>query len=57
MLWPTSLQALIEDYDAIVSDAKLAPLPRSPTVIEVLKKYEAYVSAPHLHLALGLLPS
>ncbi len=32
-------QALLDDHDAIVTDAKLAPLPRSPCVAEVLRRY------------------
>mmetsp|Transcript_13654 Transcript_13654/g.29289 ORF Transcript_13654/g.29289 Transcript_13654/m.29289 type:complete len:266 (+) Transcript_13654:201-998(+) len=30
---------LLDDYDAVVEDAKLVPLPRSPTVAELLQRY------------------
>lgn len=36
---PSIKKALLDDYDAIVTDAKLVPLPRSPSVADVLRKY------------------
>ncbi|GIL74243.1 hypothetical protein Vretimale_1991 [Volvox reticuliferus] len=36
---PVLKKALLDDYDAIVTDARLLPLPRSPCVAEVLRRY------------------
>ncbi|GLC45646.1 hypothetical protein PLESTB_001789900 [Pleodorina starrii] len=36
---PLLKKALLDDYDAIVTDARLVPLPRSPCVAEVLRRY------------------
>ncbi|EFJ46711.1 hypothetical protein VOLCADRAFT_118057 [Volvox carteri f. nagariensis] len=36
---PVLKKALLDDYDAIVTDARLVPLPRSPSVAEVLRRY------------------
>ncbi|KAG2499450.1 hypothetical protein HYH03_002397 [Edaphochlamys debaryana] len=41
---PTLKKALLDDYDAIVTDAKLCPLPRTPCVAEVLRRYCEHAS-------------
>ncbi|GFR44980.1 hypothetical protein Agub_g6290, partial [Astrephomene gubernaculifera] len=41
---PVLKKALLDDHDAVVTDAKLVPLPRSPCVAEVLRRYCEHVA-------------
>ncbi len=34
---------LLDDHDAVVENSKLLPLPRSPTVVEIVQQYVAHV--------------
>jgi hypothetical protein len=40
-------KALLDDYDAIVEEGKLQPLPRRPSIADMLQTYVADVSRLH----------
>ncbi|KAG2437743.1 hypothetical protein HYH02_011119 [Chlamydomonas schloesseri] len=41
---PILKKALLDDYDAVVTDGRLVPLPRSPCVADLLRRYAEHTS-------------